>query len=221
MRGVLAWALLVLATLSARAEEKLRVDADGEPLPPGAIVRLGTTRFRRGGMPTGVAFLDANTLVSSGSDGFLRVWHAPDGRQLRAIDGVNWGLALHDTTSGKELFYFEPTWEGYSVVLSPDRRLIATEGRTICVYSPRGPERLLALHVQGERWVAWTGDGWYAASWDGDLPVGRFLDHGPHALAEFVPLNHLKDRNRPDLIRRVLNAGSLREALREAAAVRK
>jgi hypothetical protein len=50
----------------------------------------------------------------------------------------------------------------------------------------------------------------------GGLPVGRFTDHGPHRLAEYVPRNRLTDRRRPDVIRRLLSAGSQAKALREA-----
>jgi WD40 repeat protein len=101
MRGLLLLAgVLTLAVLSGQAEEKLRLDADGDPLPPGALLRLGTTRFHHGGMPSAVTYLDATTLLSTGGDGVLRVWEVPTGRQLRALPGVT----LADTplaTDGK------------------------------------------------------------------------------------------------------------------------
>jgi WD40 repeat protein/S1-C subfamily serine protease len=134
----------------------------------------------------------------------------------RAALHSDWGLALHDTATGDELFYYRPAPEGHKLAPTPDGRFFAAGGKAIGVYSPPSPDRLLALHVLGDRWVAWTADGHYAASWDGDLPVGWFIDHGPEKLAEFVPLNQLKGRNRPDVIRRLLTAGSLEKARGQA-----
>ena len=41
------------------------------------------------------------------------------------------------------------------------------------VYSIDRRERLLALHVRGEQWVAWGAGGIHAYSWNGDLPIGE------------------------------------------------
>jgi WD40 repeat protein len=130
----------------------------------------------------------------------------------------DWGLALHDTTTGDELFSYSPRidFDVCGLAPTPDGRFFATGGKTIGVYSLADRNRLLALHAHGDRWVAWTADGHYAASWGGDLPVSRFIDHGPDRLAEFVPLNRLPGRNRPDVIRRLLTAGSLKKALGQA-----
>jgi hypothetical protein len=136
----------------------------------------------------------------------------------RAALSSDWGLALHDTTTGKELFYYHPAPEGNELAAAPDGMSFATNGRTIGVYPTAGRERLVALYVLGGRWVAWGPGGYYAADWDGDLPVGCFTDRGPERLSEFVPLNRLKGRDRPDVIRRLLSAGSLEKAPREADA---
>lgn len=93
MRAVLLLALLHLTALTAAAEDLPRRDAEGDALPPGAVARLGTTRFRHGGMPTGVTFLDATTLVSAGGDGVLRFWEVPSGKQLREAPGYTFSYA--------------------------------------------------------------------------------------------------------------------------------
>jgi hypothetical protein len=62
--------------------------------------------------------------------------------------------------------------------------------------------------------VTWTPAGYHAANWPGDLLVGRFVDHGPDRLAEFVPLDRLPGRDRPDVIGRLLPAGRVAAALR-------
>lgn len=61
-------------------------DAFGDPLPPGAVARLGTVRFRS---PTGfgwhLALSPDAKLVVSAHDGELRVWDAATGRLTRTI----------------------------------------------------------------------------------------------------------------------------------------
>src|SRR6476620_7270393 len=57
-----------------------KVDQFGDPLPEGAIVRLGTTRLRNGQGVEGVAFSpDSKTLVSCGWDNSIRFWDVATG----------------------------------------------------------------------------------------------------------------------------------------------
>jgi WD40 repeat protein len=128
----------------------------------------------------------------------------------------DWGLALHDTRTGQELFYWWPAHDSNELAPRPDGRFFVTGGKSMGVYSLTSRDRLLSLHVLGDRWVAWAADGHYAADWEGDLPVGQFVDEGPEKLARFVPLNRLPGRHRPDVIRRLVSTGSLAKAVRDA-----
>ncbi len=128
----------------------------------------------------------------------------------RAAVNSDWGLALHDTITGKELFNYSPGADGAELAPSPDGRSFATSGTTIGVYSLTC--RLVSLHVVGDRWVVWSAAGHYAAAWDGDLPVGRFVDRGPGELSEFVPLNRFKDHHRPEVVHRLLAGGGVEKA---------
>jgi WD40 repeat protein len=78
------------ATATARNDEKGRVDRVGDPLPPGAVARLGTVRFRQvyeGGFGAGgLAFLpDGKTLVTAPDGRSIRFWETATGRLLRSI----------------------------------------------------------------------------------------------------------------------------------------
>jgi RNA polymerase sigma factor (sigma-70 family) len=70
----------------AGTERSLRSDRYGDPLPPGALVRLGTVRFRPGSQVCAVAFSpDGRSLLSSGEDHKLCIWDIPTGKMLRQL----------------------------------------------------------------------------------------------------------------------------------------
>ena len=59
-----------LATPAAEGGDAGRTDRQGDPLPPGALARMGTVRLRHGGLVTFVAFLPGGReVVSAGEDG--------------------------------------------------------------------------------------------------------------------------------------------------------
>jgi len=86
------------------AEERpARADRFGDPLPPGALARLGTTRFRLGGA---VAFLPGGkTLVSGGfgNTNVARLWDAATGKELRRFGepAHGWIYSIALTADGK------------------------------------------------------------------------------------------------------------------------
>ncbi|HEY7313875.1 MAG TPA: WD40 repeat domain-containing protein [Gemmataceae bacterium] len=65
-----------------------KTDLYGDPLPSGAIARLGTVRLRHGDGVYSVVFsADGKTLASSGADEMIRLWDVPTGRESRHIEG--------------------------------------------------------------------------------------------------------------------------------------
>ncbi len=109
---LLASALLVVGArdgaLPAQGQEqKPTLDKYGDPLPPGAIARLGTLRFVHMGGLTSVAVSPDDKLVASGvnANAKIRLWNAETGKVLREIgtpgDPVTCLLFAAD---GKSLF---------------------------------------------------------------------------------------------------------------------
>jgi WD40 repeat protein len=80
-------ALLLLVFLPHPGRGQAAKDQYGDPLPRGAIARLGTVRWRHDGGVTFAAFLpDGKSVFSVGDDGTLRIWEYPSGKELRRLD---------------------------------------------------------------------------------------------------------------------------------------
>jgi RNA polymerase sigma factor (sigma-70 family) len=98
--------------LPAQAAKKpdLRRDQLGDPLPADAVARLGTLRFRHGGVIQDLYFgPDGKTLVSCGGWDGLRFWDAGTGREIQRFAGQE--RAVH-------------------AALSPDNKRLAVTIRT-------------------------------------------------------------------------------------------
>jgi WD40 repeat protein len=65
----------------------VRLDFNGDPLPSGAIARLGTPRFRHPGAVHAVAFSEDGKLLAASSDGrnMVVIWDRAKGRKLLEI----------------------------------------------------------------------------------------------------------------------------------------
>jgi RNA polymerase sigma factor (sigma-70 family) len=93
------------------ASEEVRTDRFGDPLPPGALARFGSTRFRHGGNVRGLVYYpDGKRLASAGQDNTLRVWDAATGKELlrmRPFEGEAarhvWVLAVARSPDGRFL----------------------------------------------------------------------------------------------------------------------
>jgi RNA polymerase sigma factor (sigma-70 family) len=126
------------------------------PLPPGAVGRLGQTKFVGGFM-------------------INHVCYSPDGKVL-ASGGNGRGLCLWDATTGKLLHHcttrrFPST---YSAAFSPDgRRVVTTEGTPLDVWDVATGKKLLEFkgHTNGVLTVAWADNGKWIASASHDATV--------------------------------------------------
>lgn len=136
------------ATPAAETREQARTDLYGDPLPEGAVARLGTVRMRHAGLSSFV-FLDNKTVLTAGRNRVLRFWDVTNGRQVRevALQGTHnpsWlvGLSpdgkylsahdkrkivLWDVDSGKEIktFPVRDKCQVNNLFLSPDSKTLA------------------------------------------------------------------------------------------------
>jgi WD40 repeat protein len=78
--------LALVLTADATQQQPATKDAFGDALPEGAVARLGTVRWRHGGVTTFAAFLPGGkTVISAGMDKTIRVWEYPSGKELHKI----------------------------------------------------------------------------------------------------------------------------------------
>jgi WD40 repeat protein len=85
--ALLFGAVLLVFPHVARAQSPsvARVDRYGDPLPRGAIARLGTSRFQHAAWTFAIAFSPDSTIVATAGSG-IRLWEGATGKLIRHID---------------------------------------------------------------------------------------------------------------------------------------
>jgi hypothetical protein len=109
------------------------------------------------------------------------------------------------------------------VAPSPDGRylLSASSDQTLRIWTPDRDEPLLSLFFADSDWIAWTPAGYYAASPGGENLMGWHVNHGAEKMASFYAAAQFhKSLYRPDVIKLLLEAGSVEKALEIADAAR-
>ena len=138
----------------------------------------------------------------------------------RAAVGTTYGLYLFDTRTGKQLRSFlGHTGAVWAVAPSPDGRFLlsASGDQTLRVWDPDRDEPLVSLFFAGDDWVAWTPEGYYAASPGGEKLVGWHVNNGADQMATFYPASQFrKSLYRPDVVKLLPTTGSTERALEVA-----
>jgi RNA polymerase sigma factor (sigma-70 family) len=137
-------------TAIAEKEKQARTDRYGDPLPPNALVRMGTVRFRHGDQIEGIALApDGRTLAAASRDQTVRIWNVVTGQELRRLPGHEGSLRyvafwpdgtmvatignppgvvhLWDAATGKELRQLQGNIQLGPLAISPDGRFVAAD----------------------------------------------------------------------------------------------
>jgi WD40 repeat protein len=147
----------------------------------------------------------------------------------RVAVGTGNGIYLMSTEGdpGKVLCRFRGHQGGVvAVAASADGRYLLTAGRdtTLRLWDleplkadppPRELHPTLSFFTAGPKyWIAWTEEGYYAASPDGEQIMGWLKDNGPDRQLSFYSADQFrKSLYRPEAIRVLLDKGSLEKAL--------
>src|SRR5262245_26719202 len=79
---VLVAAGLWIVFLLTRGDQ-VRLDCYGDPLPEGAIARIGSTRLRHCWAVSSLAFLHDGRTLAAGDDEIVRLWDSASGKEIR------------------------------------------------------------------------------------------------------------------------------------------
>ncbi len=103
-----------------------RTDRYGDPLPAGALARLGTTRWRHGTPVTYVAFLpDGKAVLTVSLDDIVRLWDLATGKEIRRVGGQPAGnRSVVGIIGGRFVFRHS----GFNVALAPQGKTLAVAG---------------------------------------------------------------------------------------------
>ena len=148
--GAAALVCPIASTRSAEEEKPpaepkpaARTDLYGDPLPPGAVARMGSVRLRLGPLCRQILFsADSKELISVGSDGVIRFWDPENGKEIRNLKVEERGfIAAAVSADGKTLA---------AAAVGPNtRRLTPWACDWVYLWDARTYEQRAALHVEG------------------------------------------------------------------------
>jgi RNA polymerase sigma factor (sigma-70 family) len=157
-------------------------DRYGDPLPPGALARMGTTRFRPGNSMERVVFSpDGKLLASFGWNHVICVWEAVSGKEVRRIAcnragadllefwdngraiaaGGDTGLRVWDIVSGKERDSILADLRQYNALSADGKTLVSAhfKGEELCLFDIARGVQTHTLPAQGVVAVCISPDG--------------------------------------------------------------
>lgn len=177
LMGVWAGSSAVMA-----GESPPRVDRFGDPLPQGAVVRLGTVQFRHSRCAC-VAFAPDGKMLASGGRGTVWFWDPATGKRIKQIP------------HGAEALAFSPNGKNVAIA-GPDgtvRLWDVEKTKQLFAHRPK-PED--GTHSARLRDIAFSPDGTWFASAD-DRGIVRLWDAASGE--EILVLRHGDERNKDEI----------------------
>jgi WD40 repeat protein len=185
---------------STQGQQPAKTDAFGDPLPAGAVARMGSIRFRDG--LRGMAFGPEGKTLTTGTGRSLRFWDARTGKLVREVPVASWGQVhaspdgkLLATSSDSGIHLLDPTTlrllrtikvEEEVLAFSPDSSLLAT-GNYKGEVSLWGPRTATLVRHLPPRVEKDTGGG--------NDAVGQFTPDGTAFIAVSLEGKHIRRWN--------------------------
>lgn len=162
--------------------------------------------LRGGAVVSNLAIADPYAKISS--------WTLlPDGKAALGLHAV---IAVYDAATGRlEAELYHRGESVHAVAPSPDDRYLLAGGadQIVDVWSLASRKLLLSFFVAGDEWIAWSPEGYYAASLAGENLMGWHVNHDAEQMASFYPAARFhRSLYRPDIIRELLRTGDIRAA---------
>jgi WD40 repeat protein len=136
----------------AQPKDEPRRDRYGDPLPPGAVARLGTLRFRAPDEVVALAFAPGGQTIAVSSHAGLFLFDAASGKRVQRLPSLKsvWGVEnpLVFSPDGKRL-----AGRGHQVAV--DRRAKGV----VRVWELAGERKPHDYHAEHAVWVGWSADG--------------------------------------------------------------
>ncbi len=148
----------------------------------------------------------------------------PDGQYI--VSGGEGGyLAIYETRNpGKPIRqFFGHTNDVWAVAVSPDGRFVVSgsSDQTIKIWDIKSERYLLSIFVATDsEWVAWTPQGYYTSSLNGDRYFGWQVEQAGYGQQYFTASQFQKIFYRPDVVSEYLGTGDIQIALEQATRVR-
>ena len=162
--------------------------------------------------------------VTRSTDFVLCDTFTPDG--LGVLVGSRFSLSLYSASSGDLLRKFVGhTGPVQSVAVTPDGKYLASASsdQTVAIWPLGGnraqvPSPLIQLFAGSDsEYVAWNPEyGYYTCSPEGERLIGWQTNSGEGRLADYAPAASFSNRNRPAVMRLMLDKGSALEAIAAA-----
>jgi len=145
-------------------------------------------------------------IIRRSNDGVVHISYSltPDGTMVISGGGSGYLASYNTQTGEKENEFIGHTGDVLAVAISPDGKLLVSgsSDQTIRLWEIETGKHLITLfYGTDQEWVAWTPEGFFAASENGAKYVGYHLNRGTDQPADYVSVDQLYSLfYRPDLV---------------------